>query len=227
MALESEKTMNVSSALSTILPQANEAKSLYSDGSDTSADALQTDFLKLLTTQLQYQDPLEPMENTDFTSQLAQFSSLSAQQKSNDLLNKLLTSMGGSNLSQAVSYIGSNVVSEGNQTTVKEGEADVMFELGKTSDVTIALYDASGTEIQRLDPQTYHAGEWNVKLTDLQQADGIYSFKAWVEGDSSAVTTLESGIVTGVINGANGTELNIGGRTVALENIRRVEQANS
>jgi flagellar basal-body rod modification protein FlgD len=70
------------------------------------ADLGQDAFLQLLITQLQYQDPLSPMDNTAFVAQLAQFTTLSEIQKLNTTANELLTSQG---LASAACLIGTNV----------------------------------------------------------------------------------------------------------------------
>src|ERR1700754_3604547 len=78
--------------------------------SDTSTIAGNFDtFLSLLTTQLQNQNPLDPLDTNQFTSQLVQFSSVEQQLKTNDFLEALLLSNGNAASSQAVGYIGKEV----------------------------------------------------------------------------------------------------------------------
>ena len=83
------------------------------DGLAKAPDALgRDDFLNMLVTQLQYQDPLNPMDSTDFTAQLAQFSSLEQLTNMSDQLKNLAAAQTALNNSQAVSYIGRTVLSE-------------------------------------------------------------------------------------------------------------------
>ena len=63
-------------------------------------------FLKMLTAQAQYQDPLEPIDSTQYASQLAQFSAVEQQVLSNDLLTALVGQMGGSDLSRLAGWVG-------------------------------------------------------------------------------------------------------------------------
>ena len=86
---------------------------------EKSVDDLQTDFLSMLTTQLQNQDPLSPMENQDFTNQMAQFTSLEQQQSSISLLEQILESQTTSQMNDAVSYIGRNVIAEVTQRPLR------------------------------------------------------------------------------------------------------------
>jgi len=82
------------------------------------------DFLNLLVAQLQAQDPLNPMDSTDFTAQLAQFSSLEQLQNMNESMEYLLLYQSSMNNAQAVSFIGKEIRAIGNQTQVNEGVVD-------------------------------------------------------------------------------------------------------
>ena len=75
------------------------------------------DFLKMLVTQLQYQDPLKPMENTEFTTQLAQFSSLEQLTSINDALSQLKITSQIQDQGLAASLIGKTVEAEGSSVT--------------------------------------------------------------------------------------------------------------
>jgi len=89
--------------------------SYSADGSTKAGDELdKNDFLNLLVTQLQYQDPLNPMDSADFTAQLAQFSSLEQLTNMSSQLKELTLTQNALNNSQAVSYIGRTVLSNGN-----------------------------------------------------------------------------------------------------------------
>lgn len=192
------------------------------------ADQLQLDFLKLLTTQLQYQDPLSPTQNTEFTSQMAQFSTLDAQNRSNDLLKQLLAAQGVGSMNQAVSYIGKQVVVPGNQTTVKGGMATVRFQMPETADATVYLYNQSGALVKEVPVQHVQSGERSVELNGIGEPDGAYTFAvayAGEDGSKKMVSTLAASPVLGVINDPAGVMLDLGGWQVALSEVRRVEKA--
>ena len=94
------------------------------------------DFLRILTTQLNYQDPLKPMDNTEFVAQLAQFTSLQENQQTNDKLDTLLNIQSAT---QSIGLIGKtvDVVSSG---TVRTGQVSSLdFSSGQAQlGVTIA-----------------------------------------------------------------------------------------
>ena len=217
--------MEVTGAFGTI-PTVEQA-SKFTPTSGAGADKLQLDFLKLLVAQLQYQDPLEPTSNTEFTSQMAQFSGLDAQQRSNTLLEKLLAAQGTNQMNQAVSYIGKQVVVSGNHTTVKDGVATVRFQMPEAGAVTVQLTNSLGELVKEVAPQFFQAGEGRLVITDPELANGDYRFsvqRSDSNGDAVAVATLEAGQVTGVINDGTGVSLDLGGRLVALDSVRRIEQ---
>ena len=85
--------------------------------------ASQDDFLKLLITQLQNQDPLEPMDNQEFATQLATFNSLGQLIEINDKLGAMTNGQGSMNQYNAASLIGKQITSAGNQVSVSAGAA--------------------------------------------------------------------------------------------------------
>jgi flagellar basal-body rod modification protein FlgD len=89
----------------------------------------QQDFLKVLTTQLQFQDPLKPMDNDQFLAQMAQFATLGLMQQQTDSTNSLLTIQ---TASQTVGLLGKSV-----QVTTSSG--------AKTGSVTTITFQADGT----------------------------------------------------------------------------------
>lgn len=206
-------------------------KTTTNAGGGIGADKLQLDFLKLLVAQLQFQDPLEPATNTEFTSQMAQFSSLDAQQQSNKLLQQLLDSQGTSKMNQAVAYIGKQVVVAGNKTTMKDGTATVRFRMPEAGAANFQLYNSYGELVKDVG-QFFPSGEGSMIIdgTAIDGSafpDGAYTFSVHMtgsDGERFAVSTLEAGQVTGVIDDDSGVMLDLGGRLVAMDSVRRVEQ---
>ncbi|MBF0260621.1 MAG: hypothetical protein HQL97_02120 [Magnetococcales bacterium] len=191
-----------------------------------SADELRTDFLKLLTAQLQYQDPLEPVQNTEFTSQMAQFTGLGEQQKSNELLEKLIAAQGVNQLNQAVSYIGKTAVVDGDQTTLTGGVGSVRFDMPSAGTATINIYDANNRVVESVE-QKFTAGTQKVDLQGSDLPDGTYRFAVSMvdaSGNVKAVPTLEAGVVKAVINDATGVVLEMNGRKINIADVRQVEQ---
>lgn len=106
-------------------------------------------FLKMLTTQLQNQDPLNPMEGSDFAVQLATFSGVEQQAQTNKLLNQMIMQLGGSGLGQFADWIGKEV-----RTTEPVWFSDQPITLDIVSDtladgVALVTLDAAGQEVSR------------------------------------------------------------------------------
>jgi len=165
-------------------------------------------FLKLLVTQLQHQDPLNPTDSTEFTAQLAQFSSLEHLGNINDSLGDLQSSQTASNNSQAVNFIGKTVKSSGNSIYVTDGVSDgVQFELGADSKaVYLNIYDAVGNYIKAIGSGALSAGEQTLKWDGTDSngnkvPDGAYAFEIFaVDAYDNMVNTksFTTGTVTGV-----------------------------
>ena len=105
-------------------------------------------FLKLLTTQLKNQDPTEPIDTTQMSAQIAQYSSVEQQIKTNDKLDALINNNKQSQLSTAVSYIGKEVETEGNTGTLIDGQATFSYQLPKAAQtVSLTIKDKSGRAV--------------------------------------------------------------------------------
>lgn len=175
------------------------------------------DFLKLLTVQLQHQDPLEPQDNTEMVAQLAQFSSLEQLENMNANLSSsldldlILTQV--LNNTAAAGLIGKSVLANGNAVELEAGESTtVNFDLAANAEsLTVTIYDESGTLIRTIEEAGVEAGrqsiEWDGKDTRGNDvAGGTYTFKVTAadgEGNSIGVTPLVRGRVDVVkfING--------------------------
>jgi len=120
------------------------------------------DFLNLLITQLQNQDPLNPADSTEFTAQLAQFSSLEQLGNVNDNLMELKNFQAATNNSQAVSLIGKTITAEGNfiQLSAAGASAECNFELEEDADqVAVSIYDNTGEFVADFEHQHMDAGQ--------------------------------------------------------------------
>ena len=110
-------------------------------------------FLTLLTKQMQYQDPFEPMDNSQMVAQMAQFSSLSSQAESNALLTNISESVSGVRLSDAAGWIGKSMLVKSNIATPdRTGAYAGELALGTgASNVSIDLVDAKGAVVKTLE----------------------------------------------------------------------------
>lgn len=105
-----------------------------------------SDFMTLFITQMQHQDPLEPMDSTDMASQLAQFSNMEATMKMSDNLEKLLGYQVSQNNLQLLTLIGKEVQGAGNTMGVVEGKVSTtQYTLADAADsCRIEIYDSAG-----------------------------------------------------------------------------------
>lgn len=181
-------------------------------------DTNRLQFLTLLTTQLQNQDPMNPMENAELTSQLAQMSTVDGIERLNSMVTQLLASQESAEGLQAAALVGRGVLVEGKGITLTESGAVGGFELdGPADHVVLSIKDSSGLEVARLDMEGIEAGShnylWDGTTTDgSRAADGVYSVsvKATQGDDAVVARTLEFGAVTSVIRGPVGTDLQVG-----------------
>ncbi len=195
--------------------------------SNSSSQTLSADmntFLKLLTTQLKYQDPLDPMDTAEFTNQLVQYSSVEQSIQMNTKLNALL-SLGVANLgAQAVSYIGKTAQVVGDVMPLQDGKAKATYNLDKDAQaVTIMVKDMNGkvvyTETGKATAGN-HEFTWNGKdANGIQLEDGAYQIVVSPKTETGAakpnIITTVFGKVTGVANDENGVYIGLGNSVTA------------
>ncbi|MBC7186094.1 MAG: hypothetical protein H5U38_03565, partial [Calditrichaeota bacterium] len=191
---------NVSAVTGANMPVTN---SLSGPGGTLGKDA----FMNLLVTQLRYQDPLQPMENTEFIAQLAQFSSLeqlwymNANSQTNTLLLQSLqnTVMSG--------FLDREVWATGGRVWVPEsGEVTLHYTVAGPAQVTVEVLDAAGQVVRTLQVAAQQGGDqectWDGKdSTGQRVASGAYSFRVKAVDESGAqvsATPYTVGTVTGV-----------------------------
>lgn len=166
-----------------------------------------TDFLRLLTTQLQNQDPTAPADTNDLTQQIATLSQVEQQISMNNSLQELINLFTANQTFSAVSYIGRQVETEGNKGYLDNGEAAFVYNLPEGVDeTTLTILDSSGNVAYESVGTTF-AGRnqviWNGKNKDEEALpEGIYTISV-VAKDSSGkvmegVTTRTTGIVRSV-----------------------------
>jgi flagellar basal-body rod modification protein FlgD len=194
-------------------------------------------FLTLLITQLQNQDPLNPADSTEFTAQLAQFSSLEQLSNVNKNLEILGLYQASINNAQAVSFIGKHIVARGDSLEMTSGQpASCEFELDAAAKtVVVSVYDAAGGFVRDLQANSMEAGKqsltWDGKDRNGNPvAGGLYTFEVQAEGaggEKVAVTTYLKGTVSGVTFRDGVTYLTVGGSEVAVGDITEVRQATA
>jgi len=213
----------------------NAASAAASTASVSNDDSEQR-FLKLLVAQLNNQDPLNPMENAELTSQLAQMSTVSGIEKLNSTLSGLVNQTGSNQVLQAASLIGYNVLSPGNTLNTKAPEdgkdpAVQAFAVelpGTAADVQIKIVDASGKTVRTIDAGSMNSGvnavAWDGKDDQGNAVPaGSYTFSVAATNGSTAVssTALTFAQVAAVKQGTSGVTLELAtGQSIGLSDVR-------
>lgn len=206
------------------------SSSSSSGTSGTSASDLQSTFLQLLVAQLQNQDPTDPMDSSQMTSQLAQINTVSGIAQLNTSLSSLSTQLSAGQNAQAALLIGSTVLAAGSSAAVSSGTAP---QLGvqltsAASDVKLTITNSAGQVVNTLDLGAQSAGTvpvtWNGKDSSGNTvADGTYTITAaaTVNGTSTSAQALVASQVQGVIQQSDGTAgLSLAnGKTVSLSSV--------
>ncbi|AMO98834.1 basal-body rod modification protein flgD [Collimonas arenae] len=217
-------------AVSGVSSTDNSAANALAGAASSSSDQEQR-FLKLLVTQLNNQDPLNPMDNAQLTSQLAQMSTVSGIENLNSTLTSLVAQTGASQTLQAASLIGHTVLTPGSSVTAKSG-TNTSFGLdmqGAADTVKVTITDSAGNTVRTIDvgalPQGTKTLTWDGKNdTGSAMPDGAYkiSVAASVNGGAVAANTLTYSQVASVAQTANGVTLNLGAAgTAALSDVKQ------
>jgi flagellar basal-body rod modification protein FlgD len=191
-------------------------------------------FLSLLVTQLQNQDPLEPMKSQEFTNQLVQFSGVEQQLATNDKLDSLLDLQNGSRAGSAVNYIGHEIEAEGNQLSLQDGSASFAYELNdNAAGAVIQIANGEGNVVRTLEAETTagrHEMTWDGTDGDGNALpDGAYTMNLLaVDAENKTVqsTTSVFGRVTGVETSGDGVLLNIGDIGVDLSQVQAIHETS-
>ncbi len=216
----------------------NTPQSLSTTSSQSSAStggSLQTlnenDFLSLLTTELQNQDPLNPSDSSDMAAQMAQFASVEQLTDINTQLTNMASSQSSLQNTTAAGLIGDNVVATGNTVTLN-GQASLNYTLaGNAAKVTVSIYNSSGTLVNTQVLGNENAGAnsytWNGNDSNGNTLpSGQYTFAVTAadsSGNAVTASTLTSGTVTAVTNSNNITYLILdNGEQIQLSDIQEI-----
>lgn len=214
----------VSSSLLAAMNPAQQAAS-------SSASDIQDRFMTLLVTQMKNQDPLNPMDNAQVTSQMAQLSTVTGVNKMNTTLESLIGSFQSNQSVQAAGMIGHVVVTPGSGLSLSEGKAYFGAEFAESVDsIQVAIKNAAGVTVRKMDMGAQVAGpsmlQWD-GLNDkgAKAEDGNYTFEitAMKAGKAAELTPLAFGSVNSVSTGTQGVKLNVTGvGAINLADIRQI-----
>lgn len=217
-------TVSSISALSTNGQETSSAKTQLATNFDN--------FLKLLTTQLSNQDPLSPLDATQFTTQLAQFSMVEQQINTNERLSQLVGAQGVNQGSYSVAFLGKMVEAQGSTSELKNGSAEWSYLLQSGSSSTqIQILDETGQAVRTIPGEQaagLHKFAWDGKDNDgVQLPEGAYTIQvSAVQADGSPVNVVTSAVsqVTGISFSNGEVQLHTLVGTVALGDIISVRE---
>lgn len=188
-------------------------------------------FLRLLTTQLQNQDPLNPMDSTEFTNQLVSFSQVEQQIKTNDQLESLLAFQTLNLTAVGLSFIGKNVeITDDEFYKAADTTASMSYVMPEgAAKGTVTITDASGKTVYKADAdltQGTHKFTWDGKDTNgIAVPAGTYTLKVSamdVQDNSLNLTTFVPGYVEGIESGDDGNlNVIVNGRLVPVTSVRK------
>jgi flagellar basal-body rod modification protein FlgD len=208
------------SASSTTNPSVNPLTSLSSNFGD---------FLNLLMTQLQNQDPTSPMDANSFTSELVEFSSVEQQINTNTSLTQLIQLTQASDVTQSSAVLGKQITAQASQIPLQNGSGTLNFTAPSAEPVSISVQNANGGVLQQVTvnaAQGSNTWNWNGTNSSGQiLPDGAYTVT--VTGGASGVSATALpftvvGIATGVTTQGNSVNLKLGALSVPFSSITSV-----
>ncbi|MFU9135638.1 MULTISPECIES: flagellar hook assembly protein FlgD [unclassified Erwinia] len=199
---------------------------------DTSSADLQSNFLTLLVTQLKNQDPTNPMDNSQLTTQLAQINTLSGIEKLNTTLGSISGQINSGQSLQASALIGKGVMVDGSQVLVGSSQTTpfgVSLEQASTA-TTATISDSTGKVVQTINLGALTAGvhtfSWDGSSSDgTAAADGKYSVSISASNATGQLVAqpLNYALVNGVTNDTSGAVLDLGTMgTSTVANVRQI-----
>ena len=195
------------------------------------AEEIQDRFLSLLVAQMKNQDPLNPLDNAQVTSQMAQLSTTQGIQNMRASMESLVASLGSHQMAQAANLIGRGVLVPGNHIGPAPENAVVGVDLdGPADSVNLVIENAAGATVRTLSlgarAEGVHVVAWDGRGDDGSAVpDAAYTFKIAASAGGGAVTAepLFLGTVSSVSQGAQGVQLNLAGRAqVGYGDIRQI-----
>lgn len=227
--------MSSVSYVSALTSTASSSASTSSTSTDSTTSDDKATFLKLLMTQLENQNPLDPVDTTEFTNQLVAYSSLEQQMNTNDKLDSVISSLNSSSSLSAFSYIGADVDIDTNQSVVQDGTAEWKFSLeDDAKDATLKVSDSSGKVLYTQSLSATDAGTYDFSVDsvadNLNLANGTPLYLSVSAEDTAGnninTSILSSVTVDGVQTGGDGSlTLYAGNTSFSSDDIEAMRQS--
>ncbi len=190
-------------------------------------------FLQLLTTQLKSQDPLAPMDSTQFTEQLVQFTGVEQAIRTNTVLTELVDLIRADRIARSVDYLGAEVEAHGQTVRLPDqGDVALHYQLDQpAAQVSVEIYDSAGRLVTTLPGTTgpgFHNLSWDGRDAHGQRRPaGLYRIEIdarTADGEALPVATTLSGIVDGVEMSGERLLLSVEGVLVPLDAINVIRR---
>lgn len=197
----------------------------------SAAQEAQDRFMTLLVTQMKNQDPLNPMDNAQMTSQLAQLSTVTGIDKLNTTLESLISSVQSSQSYQASSMIGHTVMVQGNSFNLAESQGVFAIDLPSRADkVTVTIKDSAGRTVKEMELGAQAAGTTPVVWNGLNNAgtavaDGLYKYeiKAVAGGKAIEAGSLTYAGVNSISSEGGSIKLHLdNGMSIATTDVQQI-----
>lgn len=197
------------------------------------------DFLLLLTTQLQHQDPLEPMDPSQFTEQLTTMSGVATNIEMSQTLGKMLelqeASADQDTLTNVANYIGMEAQIDGNELPLYNGYGKLHYDVPEDmASVSIRIIDSKGQTVDSGDgykTKGDHTIVWDGRDLNGELLPNdvyrVYVTGKDAEGNSINIPVKVSAIVTSVSNSDDGVQVNLGDKSVSVDDIIRISIPNT
>ncbi|MBI5163629.1 MAG: flagellar hook assembly protein FlgD [Magnetospirillum sp.] len=220
--------MNAASTASSADTKSSLSRSKLASNFDT--------FLTMLTTQLKHQDPLSPMDSTQFTSQLVQFANVEQQINANTNLEKLIGIQSVNQTSMAIGYLGQTVEVPTVALALQDGKAAFSYTLPEEAKaIAVQIKDSAGKYVATLKSATGESGRhemtWDGKDSNGNAVkDGVYQVSiiaAKADGTELGTGVSTYGRVTDVSSDSSGTLLSLSGVVTAIDQVLTIRETAS
>lgn len=188
-----------------------------------------SDFLSLLTTQLQNQDPTNPLDTNEFTSQLVQFALVEQQINANGNLETLISLNQGQQVLQASSLIGQGVLANSTQVALQNGTGEIRFSSDIAAPTLVSVLDSAGRTIRSETVQASagaNSWSWNGRnASNTQLPDGAYTvtvMQPQADGTTKALGFGTVATVTGAQRSGDTMQVRLGALAVGLDAVTSV-----
>lgn len=219
-------TVSTTSAASTATSSAGSSVSVVNNQSDY--NAAYTQFLGMLTTELQNQDPTSPMDTTQFTNQLVGFSQLEQQIQTNTSLNSLVSASSQTSIGNDIGYLGHTVTASGTNFTLDGSDPTTLtYSLPSTAaTATLTVTNSSGTTVATQQVATA-SGLHSLSFDGSANGGtalpaGTYSYAITAQdanSNSITPTTYVNGAVTGIDTSSGTAMLTVNGAEVPASTV--------